>query len=77
MQNGIEKLAESIMNSNLYATFNLIKYYNSNPLHQRAVEVIDSIGSASRKRNMNLFFSSLKIAQEQFLKDQELDDSAK
>lgn len=62
----MDKLTESFARCNLYAAFNMVKYYKNNPLKETAAIAIERIFSNFMNRSKTLFFSSLRTAQNRY-----------
>lgn len=76
-QNTIVKIAESFCRTNLYASFNTLKYFRNNPFHQRAVITVNQIWSNFMNRSKTYFFSALRAAKKRDELQQEIEASSK
>lgn len=71
------KLTESFSKTNLYASFNLIKYFRNSPIRERAATIIENIFTNFTHRCKTLFMSSLRAAQKQHEINLEIEASSK
>lgn len=65
-QNVLQKIQEAITKTNIYATFNLLKFFRNNPFHQDAVLTIHHIWTNFMNRSKTHFLSSLKTAAKKY-----------
>lgn len=65
-QNVLQKIQEAITKTNIYATFNLLKFFRNNPFHQDAVLTINHIWTNFMNRSKTHFLSSLKTAAKKY-----------
>ena len=61
----------------MYSTFNLIKNWQRNPLHHRAIQIIESVHKNISHKIFNTFLSSLIKAQKDAEYDKDIEESAK
>lgn len=71
------KLTESFSKTNLFAAFNVIKYFRNSPIRERAATIIENIFTNFTHRCKTLFMSSLRAAQKQHEINLEIEASSK
>ncbi len=71
------KLTESFSKTNLFAAFNVIKYFRNSPIRERAATIIENIFTNFTHRCKTLFMSTLRAAQKQHEINLEIEASSK
>ena len=64
--NLLEKLGESFNKTNLFAAFNILKYFRNDPFREGAASKIEIIFTQFMNRSKTLFFSNLRAAQRNY-----------
>lgn len=66
VQNLLEKLGESFNKTNLFAAFNMVKYFRNDPFKEGGASKIEIIFNQFMNRSKTLFFSNLRAAQRSY-----------
>jgi hypothetical protein len=62
----MQKISESFEKTNIFSTFNLIKYFRNNPFHQKAASIINHAWTRFMNRTKTHFFSGLREATKKY-----------